>query len=416
MVKPVSIPRSLRSCPPERRTRGDVLAAAAIVVVIAVAAGLIWWSSDARATISKPAAVPVPALKAARDVPTTLRELWTATSPKTTRPVVAGGAVVTGAGREVDGRDPLTGNVLWSYARDVDLCGVTYVYNDAVAVYPDTRGCGQVTTIDGQTGRRHYSRTAYADPAVTLSSDGSTVLSTGATRLELWRSDMVRMIGYGALDARIKPEVPAQPLCRMVSAAASSAAVSVLQACPGQADMRLTLLVPADEEDEPTTKIVQLPGLPADADARVIAVSDTTTAVYLPTPKPVVNVVDETGTTIASTALPEPASLQAKASHTGDLVTWWTGDSVMVFDANGMRYKYTVTPVNGQAPVGPATLMAGKLLVPVTTGYDVFDPETGAGEAHIAVKRTPTATAVVPGVAGATLLEQRGDTLVALGS
>ncbi|MCW2513788.1 MAG: hypothetical protein JWR11_2830 [Mycobacterium sp.] len=401
---------------PERRTRGDVLAAVAIVVVLAVAAGLIWWSSDARATISRPAAAPVPSLKAARDVPSALRELWTAASPKTNRPVVAGGAVVTGAGREVDGRDPVTGNVLWSYARNVDLCGVTYVYNDAVAVYPDTRGCGQVTTIDGQTGRRHYSRTAFADPEVKLSSDGSTVLSVGRTRLELWRSDMVRMIGYGALDARIKPDVPAQPLCAMASAAASSGAVSVLQKCPGQRDMRLALLVPADQEDEPKTKIVQLPGVPADADARVIAVSDTTTAIYLPTPRPVVNVIDDTGTTIASTALPGPASPNATASHTGDLVTWWTGDSVLVFDANGMRYKYTVTPVNGQAPVGPATLMAGRLLVPVTTGYDVFNPETGAGEAHIAVPRTPAATAVVPGVAGSTLLEQRGDTLVALGS
>ena len=36
----------------------------------------------------------------------------------------------------------------------------------------------------------------------------------------------------------------------------------------------------------------------------MIAVSDTTTAIYLPTPKPVVNVIDDTGTTIASTALP----------------------------------------------------------------------------------------------------------------
>lgn len=414
MVQAVKIPRSLRSCPPERRTRGDLLAAAAIVVVLAVAAGLIWWSSDARATLSKPAAEPVPALKAARDVPTSLREAWTAASPKTSRPVVAGGSVVTGDGTEVDGRDPATGNVLWSYARGVPLCGVTYVYNDAVAVYPDDRGCGQVTTIDGQTGRRHYSRTAYADPAVTLSSDGSTVLSAGDSRIELWRSDMVRMIGYGSLDARIKPDVPAQPLCGMVSAAASSTAVSVLQKCPGQADLRLTLLVPADQEDEPTTKIVQLPGVPADSDARVVAVSDTTTAVYLPTPKPVVNVVDDTGTTISSTALPGPVSPNAVASRAGDLVTWWTGDAVMVFEANGLKYKYTVTPVNGQAPVGPATLMAGRLLVPVTSGYDVFNPETGAGESHIAVQRPPSQSAVIPNVAGTTLLEQRGDTLVAL--
>lgn len=391
------------------------MAALAIVVVIAAAAALTWWSSDARATISRPAAAPVPALRAATDVPRSLHELWTVDSPATSRPVVAAGSVVTGAGRQVDGRDPATGNVLWSYARDVDLCGVTYVYDDAVAVYPDARGCGQVTTIDGQTGRRHYTRTAYADPKVMLSSDGSTVLSAGDSRLELWRSDMVRMISYGALDARIKPSVPAQPLCRLTSAAASTVAVSVLQACPGQADVRLALLKPAKDEDEPTTKFVGLPGVPAGGDARVIAVSDTTTAVYVPTPNPAVTVIDDTGATIASTALPKPASPLARASRAGDLLTWWTGDSLMVFQADGLKYRFTVSAVGAQAPVGPAAMVAGKLLVPVTTGYDVFDPKTGAGESHIDVKRPAGDTAVVPQVAGATLLEQRGDTLVALG-
>ena len=62
---------------------------------------------------------------------------------------------------------------------------------------------------------RGPTRTAYADPEVALSSDGTTVLSAGDSRLELWRSDMVRMISYGALDARIKPGVPGPALCRL---------------------------------------------------------------------------------------------------------------------------------------------------------------------------------------------------------
>jgi hypothetical protein len=76
------------STPPERRTKGDVLAAVAIVAVVAVAAALIWWTSDARATISRPAASPVPTLKVATALPTSLKQLWAAPSPKTTRPVV----------------------------------------------------------------------------------------------------------------------------------------------------------------------------------------------------------------------------------------------------------------------------------------------------------------------------------------
>jgi hypothetical protein len=249
-----------------------------------------------------------------------------------------------------------------------------------------------------------------------LSTDGTTVLSAGDSRLEQWRSDMVRMNSYGALDARIKPDVPAQPLCRLVSAAASPSAVSVIESCPQQPDERLTLLRPDKEEDQPLVKHVALPGVPADSDAQVIAVSETTTAVYLPTPKPTVNVIDETGNTVSSTLLPKPASPDATMSRAGDLITWWTGDSVMVFDANGLHYRYTVSPVGGQAPVGPATMLAGKLLVPVTTGYDVFNAQTGAGQSHIQLIRPASTAPVVPAVAGSTLLEQRGGTLVALGA
>jgi hypothetical protein len=400
---------------PERRTRADVVAAAVIAVVVVVVAALIWWTSDARATVSRPAANPVPSLIPAKAVPTALRQLWTVRSAKTTQPLVVGGAVVTGDGREVVGRDPATGNPLWSYARDVELCGVTWVYTYAVAVYPDVRGCGQVSTIDAKTGLRGSSRTAYADPKVTLSSDGTTVLSAGENRLEMWRSDMVRMLSYGSLDARIKPGVPAAPLCRLTSAAASSAAVSVLEACPNQADLRLTLLRPASEEDTPDTKYVAQPGVGTDSGARVVAVSETTTAVYVPTPKPTVNIVDETGATVASTLMPRPASSNATMSRAGDVITWWTGDSVMVFSANGLRYRYTVSPSGANLPLGPATMMAGRLVVPVSDGYDVFDPVSGKGEQHIVLHRPPMSTAVVPAVAGSTIIEQRGAELVALG-
>jgi hypothetical protein len=400
---------------PERRTRGDMVAALAIVVVVAVAAGLIWWTSDARATISRPAAATVPALAPAADVPASLREIWTVPSPATTMPLVIAGTIVTGDGNTVDGRDPATGTSLWSYARDRDLCGLTYVYHYAVAAYPDDRGCGQLSTIDASTGRRGAARSGYTDPKVKLSGDGTTVLSVGDTRLELLRSDMIRMIGYGSMDARIKPDVPTYPLCRLTSAAASSAAVSVLEACPQEAGLRLTLLRPADEEDQPDVKHIPLDGVADDSGARVIAVSDTTTAVYLPTPNPRVEIVDDTGTTVATTPLTKPPSPRATASVAGDLITWWTGDAVLVFDASGLRYKYTVAPAGTNIPLGPATTMAGKLLVPVTGGYDVFDAKTGVGERHIALDRPPVDGPVVPAVAGARVAEQRGDAVVILG-
>src|ERR1700754_2020918 len=94
---------------PERRTKGDMVAAAAIAAVVAIVAALIWWTSDARATISRPAATPAQALTPAKAVPRSLRQLWTAPSPRTTTPLVVAGNVVTGDGREVEGRDPAPG-------------------------------------------------------------------------------------------------------------------------------------------------------------------------------------------------------------------------------------------------------------------------------------------------------------------
>jgi hypothetical protein len=404
---------------PERRTKGDILAAVAIAVVVAAAASLIWWTSDARATISRPAAVPAPNPNSAREVPATLRQLWTAASAATTAPVVVGGTVTTGDGRRVDGRDPGTGQSQWSYARDSDLCGVSWVYHYAIAVFRDDRGCGQVSALDGSTGRRGAARSGYADPRVRLSSDGTTVLSAGDTRLELWRSDMVRMLAYGETDARVKPSARGlHSGCTLVSAAASSSAVSVLEGCGNQANLRLVLLRPGKDDDEPQQQIVPEPGIGADSGARVLAVWENNTAVYLPSPQPRVEVIDQTGTTVSSTLLAKPPSKSATVSQAGSLVTWWTGDSLMVFDASSLALRYTIA-AGEKAPLGPGVMMAGRLLVPITGAIGVYEPLSGASERYIPVDRAPSAAqagrAVVPAVEGSRLFEQRGDTVVALG-
>jgi hypothetical protein len=99
---------------PERRTKGDIMAAATIAVAVAVAAALIWWTSDARATVSRPAAAPAPNPTPTKQVPATLKQLWSAASPATTAPIVVGGSVTTGDGRRVEGHDPATGETRWS--------------------------------------------------------------------------------------------------------------------------------------------------------------------------------------------------------------------------------------------------------------------------------------------------------------
>ncbi len=125
--------------------------------------------------------------------------------------------------------------------------------------------------------------------------------------------------------------------------------------------------------------------------------------------------IDETGTTVSSTLLPKPPSSSAAVSQAGNLVTWWTGDSLMVFEASNLTLRYTIAAGDTTAPLGPGVMMAGRLLVPVTGAIGVYDPLSGANERYIPVNRAPSSSAVVPAVSGSRVFEQRGDTVVALG-
>jgi hypothetical protein len=228
------------------------------------------------------------------------------------------------------------------------------------------------------------------------------------------------VLSYGEIDAPVKPSAPAVGTgCTLLSAAAASSSVSVLEACPGQADLRLVLLRPGDEEDEPKSRYVPEPGVAADSVARVLAVAEASTdiytAVYLPSPRPRVEVVDGTGAAVSNTPLDKPTAPAARVSKPGDLVTWWTGDDVLVFDAADLTYRYTVHAAKTATPQGPGAIMAGRLLLPVAGGIGVYDPVTGEGERFIAVDRPPGRSAVVPAASGSMVFEQRGDTVVALG-
>ena len=400
---------------PERRTKGDLIAAAAIVAAIVVFIAIIWWHSSARATISRPAADATSTAAEADAVPAALTLRWRATSARTLAPVVVSGTVVTGDGRTVTGLDPQTGQQRWVYARDTDLCALSFIYDLAVAVYPDSRGCGQVSGIKASTGQRGPTRTSYADNQVVVTSNGSAVLSAGPTRLEMWRSDLVRMLSYGEIDARIKPVNQGVGTgCALMSAAASDAAAAVLEVCRDDSKLRLTLLKPAKEEDEPDTKNVDLPGLAIDSEARVLAVAGTTTAVFVPTPRPQVNVYDETGTVVSQTPLDSPPTLTGRApalTRAGEFITWWTGSAVLVFD-DELNYRYTFRDATA---LGPATMMADQLLVPVADGLAVVNPADGAVQRVIPVNHPTGDGPVIPAVSGTMVIEQRGAAIAGFG-
>ena len=154
-----------------------------------------------------------------------------------------------------------------------------------------------------------------------------------------------------------------------------------------------------------------------DSGAKVLAMSDLRTAVYLPTPQPHVVVYDGTGQEVSNAQLPKPAAPNSTVSQAGSLVTYWTGDSVLVMDGTTLTFRYLIEPASG-VPLGPGQMMANKLVIPVTGGIGVYDPANGTLDRIIAVDRgnvTNSTGPIVPGVIGGVIVEQRGDALVALG-
>ena len=356
-------------------------------------------------------------ISAARAVPATrCAQLWTAPSPGTTEPVVVAGTVVTGDGPR-------------AWRAGIPRPASTAGPSPATATCAASPGCttspSRSTPTVAAAGRSAPSRQApanagrparaYADKQVTLSTDGTTVLSAGHTRLEMWRSDMVRMLGYGD-DRRADQtrQYRRTALCTLLSAAASSSAASVLEACREQADLRLTLLKPSEGGRPAGDQVRAAAGRRAPtAGARVLAVSDTTTAVYLPHRSRGSRSTTRPAPEMASTLL-HPRALAGPGravSRAGDLITWWTGDSVEVFDGNSLAYRYTDRAPGSVAPLGPAD----------DDGRTAADPghrrhrRVRAGDRRRRTPHSPShrpATSsgpVVPAVAGSIVVEQRGD-------
>ncbi|MGF7123954.1 Rv3212 family protein [Rhodococcus sp. AG1013] len=400
---------------PERRTRLDVAVAAIIAIVVAIAAAVIWIRSDARGTTSITSDTPAAEVDTALSPPESLDEIWRADSPETTAPLVAAGVVATADGGTVTGRDRLTGAELWRYQRDMPLCGAIGAWNTVVAVYRDQRGCSQVTQLDGATGERKAQRSSDADDEVTLSYDGTYVVSRGSERMELWRSDLVRTLEFGRVDAPINPGKQPHPGCELRSAAAGGTRVSVLMDCPGEAADRLSVLdaAPKDNQEPQEFGTILLTGPGSDSPgARLIAASGDHTAVYLPAGPvsgPRYAVHDGTGNEVASYPVTGEVSPHATAARNGSVFTWWTGSELIALSTSELAPRWTFP-----GALGPGAIMAGSLLVPVPGGIAVLDPATGVEQRRIPVTRDSDAVPIATAVVGDVVLEQRGGEVVAL--
>lgn len=403
---------------PERRTRWDLTAAAVLAVVVLGIATALWWTSDARRTVLITAPGPGAAPSPIERLPTALSEAWRAPSSATPVPLVQGATVVTGGEGMVAGRDLRTGSLRWSYQRERPLCTVAAAFHAVMAVYQRGKTCSEVTELDWASGRRGPQRTGPVEAPTRLAAEGNQVAASGQHYLEVWRSDLVRTLAYGRLPTPAQPASQPRPDClhgsmAVGSGGGSGSRLAVVERCPGE---RVRLTVQRSDPKEPDHPEVIFSTLLPGQQARVIALSGDRVAAALPDPARLV-VLDGQGNTVAEHPLAVPDA-DLRGDPPGGVVDvtptateryWFTGSATVALDTGDLRPRWM-----HPGSLGPGSEIAGRLLLPVPGALAVLDTTTGEQIGALPVDRDgyrgPVDTASASGV----VLEQRGDTLVAL--
>ena len=225
---------------PEQRRRSDVVVAVALAVLVVGAAVVLWTTSDAAHTASRPAVEPVVAPPPATQLPVAVTEAWRAPSGATVAPVVAGPAVVTADGGRVVGRDARSGEERWSYERDRPLCTVAAGFPRAddgqgrvLALYTEgSDWCSELTALRPDTGARAGASNPDVRPGTRLLASDSSVVATGADYLEVMRSDLVKTLEYGAVPSPVQVGRQPRPGCTHASTAIGAGRLGLVERCP----------------------------------------------------------------------------------------------------------------------------------------------------------------------------------------
>lgn len=405
------------STPTHRRTsfhrRGDVVAVVAIVVAALTVGVTVWARSDIHNTVSQTGPSSVATPPAPQTVPDSLHEAWHASSTATPVPVALESTVVSAADGAVLGRDPVTGKVRWRYERDLGLCTVGAQWSMVIAVYHRSRNCSEVTALHATTGARGPQRNGDAGRGTRLVGDDTYLTTTGPTLSDTWRSDLVKTTEYGDVPDFKNPDRQPRPECRHENVAAGSERVGVVEHCPDAAGDRITVYKAKSEDSDKPEVLFSKPL--ETSHARIVAMGAERIALAAPGTLQVRDIAH--GRLIASYPIDTasgdlsgtPPGGVTPTSEDPDTVYWYTGSATIALGKPDFRPLWTV-----RGTLGPGTPFAGELLLPVPDGLSVTDPESGKRLRTIEVDRHGYTGPVAMDTIGPVVLEQRGDTLVAL--
>lgn len=392
---------------PLRRTRGDLIATAAIAAVSVAAVAGVWATAPIRSSELTPADEEFVASAPLETVPADLVEAWTAPAgelPGVHRPVTIGGLAIAHDEHTVSAVDPATGETVWSYTRtDRELCSLGAAWGRVVTTWRASQGCGDVVSIDAATGQYHRTRSSIAPDEVVPVTSNDRIGTLGTTRLELWRSDLVRTVEYGAVEGVQEPNLQPHPGCELSSALTRSDLLAITETCDDGTWLRLQETTPEDSR-EPEIHV----SVPLDSpDARLVAVGEASAAVL---DGAAVTSYSTDGTQLHHSPVPgSPAGEPPVAPATADLphhMTWHDGENLVLFSPAELQVQHVI-----DGALGTGISVGDRLLMPVADGIAVVDWVTGEKERTIPVNRGAWDGDVSLGLAGGTVVEKRGGEL-----
>ncbi|WP_115685137.1 hypothetical protein [Corynebacterium senegalense] len=396
--------------PPLRRTRGDLVATGIIAAVSAVAVAAAVATAPIRSAELTPAAGELADEGKLAAAPAALSETFRLPDDSPgRRPLVAEGLLITHSGTTLTATTA-EGETAWTYERDAALCSLSQAWGKVVATYRAPAGCGDVVAIEALTGHYAGTRSAPAPEQVAGLSSNDKVGYSSSTRTELWRSDLVRTVEYGAVEA--PQEAGMQPhQCTQTSALTRTELLAVTESCGDGSFLRLQSTTPKDSREPDIHASVPIPD-----GAYLVAVGQQAAAVYDPAAA-TVSSYDKQGRALASAPAPglgegETIDATLHVPANADLphhMTYFSGGRLLLFSPTELRLTATI----GDA-LGTGVAAGDRLLYATERGVAVANWDTGETETVIPVDRAGYAGPVFVDSAGAGVVEKRGSELVYL--
>lgn len=392
---------------PLQRRRADWIAVGVISLVVVLVVAAAFLTAPIRSTELSSAAHEVEVGPELDTVPGSVSEVARVpdASPAL-RPVVVDGLIAGLDGTTLRAFTP-AGDEVWAYTRHDELCALASAWGKVVATYHANAGCGDVVAIEGVTGTYAGTRASIAPDEVVSVSSNDRVGTVGIPRTELWRSDMVRTVEYGEVEAEQEADAQPHPECNISSALTRTDLFAVTENCHDGTWLRLQDTTPEDSRQPEILANKQFP-----PGSFLVGIGQTAAAVYDAQASEFVT-VDTSGTEISRTPVPPlgefPPLVEPATADLPHHMSFHDGSRLYLLNPSTLA----VTAIF-EGALGTGVAVGGRLLFPVENGIAVASWDTQRVERIIPVDRGSYSGPVTLNLAGETLVEKRGEELVFL--